>query len=1145
MAENSYLNQYVKVRGRFHRSVQLKLDISEKKSLNEYILTPTAQELTIQISEGAFSPQGPKAWSIIGPYGTGKSAFSLFLVDYFCSEKPLHPKGVILKKQHLINKKPLVPIILSGHRSKLNKELLKGLSESFFNLDIDLARKASTTSNQECINDNDVIDLILEANNWAKTSGYGGLLIVIDEFGKFLEYAALNPEGEDVFTLQDLAELAERSNPTIILITILHTAFTEYLHSMDRSQQVEWQKVQGRFTNAPFLEPQEQLIHLLGTAIESSFSPDIIDQYQQKVKRVITDETLDEVNRRLHLADLLPACIPLHPITTLVLPSLFRSKLTQNERSLFAFLTSKETYGFQDFLATTKINGANIPFYKLDTLYDYVINALGSSVFIGDRSHRWAGIESAIQRLPINSPALSTSLLKVIGLLGLYGAQIGLRPSRNTLYLVFDDKENVDEALEFLVKTSIIIFRKHEDAFGLWEGSDVNIDEVVETAKTRVGNGSIAIRLKEIVNLRPVVAKAHYIRSGALRYFKVDVIDGTESNLKSSLTTELQLANGSITFVLTNSTHDRQRLIELAKNLTENSDVLRIYAFPRPLIGLENSIQEVEIWRWINENIKALQGDPIARQEVRSQIIYARDRLTQVAGQVLHLIGFQFTPQASEWIQSGELQSINSDTEFQKWLSSLLDTAYSKSPELKNELINRDELSSSAAAARRNLLSAMIEHENENDLAFRGNPAEFSIYLALLKKGGFHQKFNGGFRFNTPETDWKPVWEKINEILIASIGGRQPIKLLFEELRKQPIGLKFGPMPIILCAYLLSKRNQVALYENGVFVPYLRIELFERLMRVPDAFEIQLYEIDQKTVQTLQGIFSILKSLKLTNPGEGNESQSLLLIVKPLVMFSTRLPTFTKKTKRIEPTNALAVRDALNRASDPYSLIFKDLPSIFDITLDNPESIQKFFLRLSDCISALQRAYPLMLDGLEQQIRSAFGLEGKSKTSRQQLCLRAKPLVNYATDRNLGLFIREAARLDNDNRDWREIIGRAINQGIPTDQWTDLLLVDFQVRVLQIAADFIRLEELVAEQSGQGNTKIIRIGILDNGLEQERAIITVQKNKLTEIISFADKVSDFLEQNMGKDYQDQEYKLAILAKLVEDLIKRKNSGKIE
>ena len=46
----------------------------------------------------------------------------------------------------------------------------------------------------------------------------------------------------------------------------------------------------------------------------------------------------------------LAGCAPLHPSVALVLGRLFRSRLAQNERSLFAFLSSSEPFGLQDFL---------------------------------------------------------------------------------------------------------------------------------------------------------------------------------------------------------------------------------------------------------------------------------------------------------------------------------------------------------------------------------------------------------------------------------------------------------------------------------------------------------------------------------------------------------------------------------------------------------------------------------------------------------------------------------------------------------------------------------------------------------------------------------------------------------------------------
>jgi hypothetical protein len=1137
MIPKTFLSEFINVRGQFYRSVQIKMDWHEARSLAEYILTPTARSLATQIYQGAFSAKGPRTWSIIGPYGTGKSAFSLFLADLLCHTPAAHPSAQELQKRLKGNTKPLLPILITGQRTQLSQELLRGLVENLGGIAPSVQKTAERLAQQSVVQDQEVVQVFQSASQAIKEVGYGGLLVILDEFGKFLEFAAQHPDVEDLFVLQHLAEMAERNSPPIVLITVLHTAFIEYLHILDKSRQLEWQKIQGRFTNVPFLEPYEQLIQLIGAAIQNDLPPEVNERYKKQVNRIMHSDALGEATKRLHLEDQLRSCVPLDPFTVLILLPLFRSKLAQNERSLFAFLTSREAYSFQDFLQQTPV-GSRTPLYRLDQLYDYVLATLGSSVFLGDRSHRWASIEAALQRVKTEWPPLAGSVIKVIGLLGLYGPQVGLKPSPEILDLIFHNEPKLGDAISWLKKASIIILRRHEDAYGLWEGSDVNLDEEYESARTRVGNGNIAARLKEIIALRPIVARSHYIRTGTLRYFKVDVIDGNEEALRSALNGSFLPANGCITYVLSGNSQERQILVGHTKEITSQSEQTenrRIFAFPRPLIGLESSIQEVETWQWVRENVKALQGDPVARQEVNSQIVYARDRLTQLAGQILHLSGYKFDPTFSEWVQSGRLHSPSSDLEFQRWLSELLDKTYTQSPILKNELINRDELSPAAAAARRNLLQAMIEREHELELGFSGNPPEYTMYKALLKAGGFHKKRGDRFAFGRPKKDWQPAWQAMLKFLRTTNNGRRPLSELFTILQEPPIGLKNGIMPVVLCALLLTYRNQIALYENGVFVPELRIEVFERLFRVVETFEIQQYLIDDQTQAIFHSLSATLASLESTPQIIGNSEINLLQVIKPLILFVGKLPTYSKKTKHLEQPEAMAVREAVLRASDPHRLLFQDLPAVFGL----PAHSNAFMGHLQRTLSALQRAYPNLLDEIEQQTRSTFGLQGNSEEVRQQLCARAKPLNGFTVDKNLVLFVRETSHMDQDVRNWREIVGRAINQGLPPDQWNDLQWLDFQVRIVQIANDFVRLEELVAKQKGLGASKILSIGMLDSGLEQERAVISVPNEIQPQVDELAQQISELLGSKLNGKGPGKQVKIAALAQVVVELIKRK------
>ena len=73
-----------------------------------------------------------------------------------------------------------------------------------------------------------------------------------------------------MFVLQSLAEFAARSEDTpLFLLTILHQAFEQYAQRLGQSQREEWAKVQGRFEDVAFMEPTEQVLRLIGDAIEA------------------------------------------------------------------------------------------------------------------------------------------------------------------------------------------------------------------------------------------------------------------------------------------------------------------------------------------------------------------------------------------------------------------------------------------------------------------------------------------------------------------------------------------------------------------------------------------------------------------------------------------------------------------------------------------------------------------------------------------------------------------------------------------------------------------------------------------------------------------------------------------------------------
>jgi ABC-type dipeptide/oligopeptide/nickel transport system ATPase component len=1133
------LSDLIKVRGRFHRSVQLSRDWSDRRYISEYLLTTTAHELALRILQGVQELQGIRAWSITGPYGSGKSAFALFLTELLTQSPSIQPQAQILRTEIGFQLSPFIPVLIVGERSSMMPAFLLSLAESIQSVNVSLAKKIKRSlQGKSKTSSSEVIELVSQAAQAVKQAGYGGLLFIVDEFGKFLEYIALHPENEDLLVIQHLAEAASRSDIPIVLITILHTSFAEYLPRTSEAQRTEWQKVQGRFVDVAFQEPPEQLLKLVGAAIQRQLPSTLETTYLGAVDNILSSHSLCEAHRRFVLADLMAECAPLHPITALLLWPVFRSKLAQNERSLFAFLIGKEPCGFQEFLSlsTWSTEQPQPAFYQVDSLYDYITIALGTAIYIGDRAHRWAEIDHALCRIPADAPVLSQAVVKVVGLVGLYGSAVGLKATKELLSLALNTSEEVIAALSYLEHHSILIYKRHEGAYGLWEGSDVDINACFTEAQRHIGQGNTIARLKEVMTLRPIVARAHYIKTGTLRYFSVGIIEGTEQNLQEILDEDTKSADGRIIHVLAPHLQTRQSLIELAQNLTKNNkgrNELLLFAFPKPIVGLEDALLEVESWRWVLENVQALQGDIVARREVKARLLYAEGGLESIVGRVFGLGGERFDPTVSEWVQGGLVKYPQSAKEFSRWLSELCDMVFYKIPNLQNELINRDRLSSAASKARRNLLEAMLTRDNEVDLGFKGTPAEVSIYRALLSTSGFHRLRDGQLGFGKPHDEWLFVWQQIHQFLEETHISRKPVIGLFSLLKKPPLGFRDGPLPILLCIILLTYRDQIALYEEGTFVQELRIEVLERLLRMPELFEIQEYVLTDYYKEALATISTTLQSLRLSK--DQQPASELLQVVKPLVTFAAHLPAYTKNTKKLDPLQAKEVRDVLLKAQDPYNLLFSDLPTTLGITLTSQEDALRLKQLLEPCLLGLQQAYPHLLDEIEMQLRDTFSLHGTSEETKDQLRVRASLLNGHIAERSLALFVREASRLEHS--DWREALARVIRGGHPPHQWHDADLLNFQIQLRQIARDFTRLEELVLESRRTGATQILQIGLLNGHLQEDRAVIAMYPEQISAIDSLTQRVFDLLEEEKGENEALRQVRLAAIAKVAARYLK--------
>jgi hypothetical protein len=311
-----------------------------------------------------------------------------------------------------------------------------------------------------------------------------------------------------------------------------------------------------------------------------------------------------------------------------------------------------------------------------------------------------------------------------------------------------------------------------------------------------------------------------------------------------------------------------------------------------------------------------------------------------------------------------------------------------------------------------------------------------------------------------------------------------------------------------------------------MFVPELRIEVLERLLRMPELFEIQEYIFTKRDKEALVAVGDILRALQLSE--DHFLVSELLSVIKPLVTFAGHLPFYTKHTRKIDPQQALAVRDVLLKAKDPYTLLFSELPEALGIPPAQQTDTTVFKQLLEHCLQGLQRAYPRLLDELEIQVRDTFNLYGTSEEAKNQLQSRASLLNGHVAERTLALFVREASRFDH--RDWREVIARAVKGGIPLHQWHDADVLNFQIQLRQIARDFTKLEELLIESQHANSPQILHIGLLNGHLQEDRAVIAIPLEHVSTIESLSKRIFALLEEE-GQNEEWRRIRLAAIAQV--------------
>lgn len=1052
------LGSYVTTSARFSRSANVERDHGGD-AIDGYVPTGRAVDVISRVAAGLTDPSAGRTFSITGPHGGGKSSLIVFLDSLLAASSAAEFKTAHSVLQAI---DPAVDVRLRSGLKQVGAGR-KGFIRAFATaanepVATTIARALYSGATREL---GPGQDLVMEHGSASapptasdvkaavhRLTQMHPLLLVIDEFGKNLEYFATSGSQGDPFLLQELAELTQGENALpLVVITLQHLSFDEYVQGSSTARRREWSKVQGRFQDIPYVETAAQARRLIASALEQH--PDLRaagNAWVSSIRPVLEQQGLRDI------ADDATAGVPLHPLALAVLPDLC-SRYGQNERTLFSFLTGAEPAALPRFLqSATWIPGKPIPLAGLDVLYDYFLESSSSMIGVADGASRWIEIETRI-RDTFGLSAEELKALKTIGVINLVSSGGRIRASKALLNLALTDGSNagdVDGVLDSLIEKGLVTFRAFSDEYRIWQGSDYNLRRVVDNARHDLANADLHDLLRGSFSLDPLVAGRHSQTTGVLRVFGRQFATGIVAALD-----ELDSAWDGVVRYVTDPVADMSFL----GGLSDGRPV--IYVVPQDISVVRNAAIESAALSSALRSAESEGADWVARRELSERLASSQQHLHNV-------VSAAWDGNAT-WLLAGADECELDPTQgLSALLSEVADAAYPDTPRIANEMIARRDLTSQGAKARRFLTDALLANRASEAFGIEGYGPERAIYEAVFRKTGIHrQNAVGNWVLDSPsEKTWKPVWKEVNNRLSEASESRANLADIAANLALPPIGVKGGIIPLILIAALVCRGDEIALYEHGSLVLEIDDAVSERLTKNLGHFTI-------KNTLTNSGkrsdVISSLVGRLGIEPPTGRDAPTFLNVATTLFRTLRVLPPYTQRTRRSLTPAAIAVRDAFHQAAEPDVLIFETLPEILGFTpftgrvKASAEAANQYADALAGVLRELREHYPNLLEMIQDHLATSTAASGNLLELKQVLEADATRLAGHVLEPRLKAFVGALAR-PLEERAWLENVAMVVSEGQAPRVWTDDVAGRFPLKVSELGGALRRTSALLHER---------------------------------------------------------------------------------
>lgn len=788
-----------------------------------------------------------------------------------------------------------------------------------------------------------IIEAYRQAAEELRSCGYGGIAIIWDEFGRFLEARAGEPTGADAARLQEFAEACNRSGESQLhLVLIAHKELGQYASHLPDEYRQEWNRIAGRFRQLDVSGDPEVSYRLIAEALavadpvawaafletQRAEMSHLLEQiFELGLFRLMTEERIREL--------VLEGAYPLHPLTTYCLPRL-SNRVAQNERTLFTFLASEEPDALGSHLAQA-VPGSPEAWVRLDRLWDYFADAIRGDVGPGGAHHVCLGVEGALRKVTPGDD-LAARLVKALGVLTIVGDADGVCPGTDMLCFAVgaegrEGRQAVEERLGHLVRRKALIFNQVESAWEFFSGSSVDLEARLSEARETRQLRPVQRRqlLERILPPRHYHARRFNQERGMTRFFwslyrapQELAHTDWELTLREVRVNgqQWEYADGFIVHTLPIDEAELNQARELAQ-ATDHPQVLVVV--PRRPLLVEQLLTDRLVLDELNNDALFKDQDPARLQrELDFYIAETTARLERALAPLL-----QPPSGGADWYCQGQLCSPTPDSEarLSRLLSDICGRVFPHTPRLSNDLLNRREPSAVQVRAVQKVIDALFVDRLVGDLNLSGSGPEVMALKTVLKAPGILRSIgNGEWEVGRPADEaLARAWDVVDGFLRQAQVETKSWAELLCTLQSPPYGLRLGILPLLVAAVLRGYLRAATVRKGAKAIIPLTGATVTDLCCHPEQYTVEVGAWDARQEAVWQVLEERFGGQVLA---EERRHQPLSYLSLGMLRWLQSQPRYTRETSCLSE-EAIRLRSLISQAmTDPARVLFEDLPTL-------------------------------------------------------------------------------------------------------------------------------------------------------------------------------------------------------------------------